>query len=106
MNSETEIVLSLLRSIKNQMQVGNSAESSLTYQHPNFGELVFEMRIEDLLNPKFEKDTIALVFSINKCRSRLTVGQKEKIQIEVERYLENPNSIIEDIPNYYRMLFE
>ena len=43
MNSETEIVLSLLRSIKNQMQVGNSAESSLTYQHPNFGELVFEM---------------------------------------------------------------
>jgi hypothetical protein len=43
---ETDIVLSLLKIVKNQLETNNQAEYSLIYNHPKFGDLTFTLRQE------------------------------------------------------------
>jgi transcription initiation factor IIE alpha subunit len=106
MSAEKEIVLTLLKDVKKQLEKEESAEISKNYFHPKWGDLAFVLRTVEIKDKRFEPGTIALDFSVNKCSSYLKAGKKEKIISELKELINNPKSILDDIPNYYRMLFD
>ncbi len=106
MNSEKEIVLTLLKDVKRQLEEAESAEVAMDYIHPKWGNLTFMLKTIEIKDKRFEPETIALDFSVNKCSSYLKAGKKKIIISEIKKLINNPKSILDDMPNYYRMLFD
>jgi hypothetical protein len=106
MNSEKEIVLALLIDVKKQLEEGGSAEATMDYVHPKWGNLIFKLNTREIDDPDFETGTLALEFFINECCCSLKAGQRKKILDDIKKYITDTSPILKHVPNCYRGLFE
>lgn len=113
-NSTTEerLIHSLIKKSLILFKSNQNIEVFEEFIHSRFGDLQFKIEIDKINNEDFDDEDLVLTFSVIvnpkfNCRKRLFIGKKD----DVMSFLEKANSsnvrfITEDLPNYYRMLFD
>ncbi len=109
--TEEELIFSLIRKSLILLRLNQNVEVYEKFNHSHFGILQFKLEVDKINNENFNKEDLVLTFSVVKdskssCRERLSVGKRDDIISVLEEYNSNVGSIVEDLPNYYRMLFD
>lgn len=108
---EENIISPLIRKSLSLLKLGYNVEVFKMFNHPLWGELKFKLKIEEINSENFNVGDLGLTFSIAKepisnCEKLLFVGNREELLAVLEAYSSNAKSIIDNIPNFYRLLFE
>ncbi|WP_271764816.1 hypothetical protein [Aquimarina algiphila] len=103
---EEKIIKSLMKEALILLKSDLAVKLSKEYIHSRHGVLFFKLEIENI-----NKDGLTLVFSValdlnSYCRTRLVTGKKIEVISVIEKYIFDITPIKEDLPNYYRILFD
>lgn len=107
---ETRIIRELVSEACANLTIGNIEASSREFAHPIFGKLLFKI-VFDKREEEEHKGEYVLNFIVAKsldtfCSTWLSAGKEQEILQYLNSLKKNTNVIVDELPSYYRLLFE